>query len=484
VIRRTVAGLTSIALIGRGFRLGFRYLLTVVIARGLGASSLGAFTFAFVLLEVGALVTRLGLGNAAQKYIPRYRRADDADRVAGTVITGLLGPLIAGTLLVGLLVVGLTMLPEPIVPVDTVTRPLLFGIPLLAAVRVAEAATRGFDETKYGVYVRDIGQSGAAFVFVTLAVVAVGTLRATVAGYLLSLVVGLTLALYYLRSLGAFEWHDRPRVDGWELASYGGSVVGVAVLSYLVLWTDVLMLGSLATTTAVGYYQAAFQTASLLVIVLTAANAIFPPRASALIDQDRDRGLATLYTGITKWVTGFTILGFLFLAVNAELVADVFGPGFQAASRPLIVLAVGHLALALTGPGNIILLMGGYERVDLAALTVAVLLNTVLNYVLISAYGPLGAAIATTATLVLLNATRLAAVLVLFGIHPFDRSYWRLGIPLLASLPLVATAHLLPTGSIIAAFLTGTAALVAFVVVTVALGFDDLDRQLLQQIED
>ena len=66
----------------------------------------------------------------------------------------------------------------------------------------------------------------------------------------------------------------------------------------------------------------------------------------------------------------------------------------------LVILAIGQLTNAFAGPVMNILNMTGYEKSARNTMMVIVVLNILMNYVLIPYYGPLGAAISTTSTMV------------------------------------------------------------------------------------
>jgi O-antigen/teichoic acid export membrane protein len=66
----------------------------------------------------------------------------------------------------------------------------------------------------------------------------------------------------------------------------------------------------------------------------------------------------------------------------------------------LVILAIGQLANAFAGPVLNILNMTGYEKSARNTMLVMATANIALNAMLIPPYGPLGAAIATSITMV------------------------------------------------------------------------------------
>ncbi len=82
-----------------------------------------------------------------------------------------------------------------------------------------------------------------------------------------------------------------------------------------------------------------------------------------------------------------------------------------------VVLAVGQLANAAAGPCGSVLNMTGLVRLSLADNVAALVLNVALNLLLIPRLGVLGAAIAWSLSLVLVNATKWLQVRRILGIR-------------------------------------------------------------------
>jgi O-antigen/teichoic acid export membrane protein len=89
---------------------------------------------------------------------------------------------------------------------------------------------------------------------------------------------------------------------------------------------------------------------------------------------------------------------------------NLFGDDFVVAYPILVILIVGQLANAMTGPVALLLNMTGHQTDAARILGAGVILNVTLNALLIPAYGPTGAALAGTVTMVLLNTNMAIAV--------------------------------------------------------------------------
>lgn len=480
-MRDNITKLVSISFLGGLIGRGLRYGFNVIIARGLGLEALGIFAFGIVILKGGGVFARVGLDNAVQKFIPVYRGDDDPARVSGTVILCLVTPLFVGSILAAALYFGQDIIENITGTSFHSTTPLFIsGIPLIAVMMVGINATYGLKQTKYSVYIRDFGQSIAAVSFMAIAAFAISDFTLLVIGYLLSLVIGIILAIIFLKKKKALRYDVRPVFEYREIFAFSIPLTLVASIQYFVSWTDILVLGVFVSSESVGWYQAAYQTSVLLVIILQSANSIFPSIASDLHESGQHERLNRVYTAVTKWVTYLTMLGLVFVLVYNEEILSIFGTTVRSAQISLIILAVGQAITAAVGPTGYLLMMTGYERLQVVNTTIAAVMNLSLNVVLVQSYGIVGAAVATGISFAVLNLLRLAEVWYLIDIQPYSRQYWRGAIGILGAIFMLLFSRVLPLSGSSQLVIGGSAAIIVFLTTLWALGFTSEDRILIE----
>lgn len=483
-MRNSITTLVSIAFLGGLIGRGFRYLFNIVIARGLGLDALGVFAFGMVVMKGCGVFARIGLDSAVQKYIPIYRSEDDAARVNGTVILGFVVPLLVGGIISLILYVGRDIITQFTgTELGSSVQLFLTGIPLVAAMMVGVSATYGLKETKYAVYSRDFGQSTVALVLMAIGAFIISDLSAVIGGYLISLLVGMCLAALFLVREDALQFDVRPVFEYRTIFAFSLPLTLAASIQYLVSWTDILVLGVFVPSASIGLYQAAYQTSILLVIVLQSANSIFPAMAADLYNAEQRERLDRVYTAVTRWVTYLTVLGLVFVILYADDILSIFGTAARSAQIALIVLAIGQTLNATTGPTGYLLIMSGHERLQLINNIVAALFNLVLNIMLIQLYGIIGAAIATGTSLALLNLLRLSQVWILLRMQPYSRQYWKGAVAIGCAFPVLVLGRGLPIASPIRIVLVGAGAFAVFILLIWLLGFDNIDRTLIEAIE-
>jgi len=479
--QESLTTLISISLVGGTMGRAFEYLVYLAIARILGPGALGLFSFGFVILSVGTIFAKLGLDKAARKYVPVH--VDDEASLSGVLIVCLGGSFLAGVV-VGFLgylgsgwIAGLTS-----ASFGAVTLLFLVGIPFKATMTVGKAATTGFLTTRYSVYIKDFGQSGAAILFVVIAGFSFGTVGSVVMGYVASIVFGSVLALAFLARQGGFDGIARPKIEAREILTYSIPLTLAAVAQYLVNWTDILMLGALVPAEAVGTYQAAYQTATVLGFLIVAVGSIFPSVASELYDAGKTTRLHDIYSALTKWITYFALLGYLFLTFHAESVLSLFGRDFVAGTTPLLILGAAFVVSSGVGPAGMLLMMTDYERVEMLNTFLVSGLNVVLNFVLISEYGILGAAVATGLSIGLLNVLRFIEVWSFTGMVPRFTRYWKGVVALGVAAGVMTLGRGLPTPALQTILLTGGLSFCAFALTMFVLGEDPEDRRLVRSV--
>jgi len=97
----------------------------------------------------------------------------------------------------------------------------------------------------------------------------------------------------------------------------------------------------------------------------------------------------------------------LLLVAFPEWVLGFFGAGFRSGAPVLAILAAGQFINVALCLSDTALMMSGYVKVVRNNIFLGALLNVLLNALLIPAYGPVGAAVATATAIAV---KRLGAV--------------------------------------------------------------------------
>jgi O-antigen/teichoic acid export membrane protein len=182
--------------------------------------------------------------------------------------------------------------------------------------------------------------------------------------------------------------------------------------------TDIVMLGLFRSAEEVGVYRVSVVGASLVIFGLQIINMVVAPHFARLYSIGERDQLQRVVTASAR-IALFTALPavLVFLLFGETLLQVVFGVEFARAYVPLTILAVGQLVNAGAGSVGYLLNMTGHERDTTRGVAIAAGMNVVLNVVLIPAFGMAGAAMATTASLVIWNVILWRAVRTRLGIN-------------------------------------------------------------------
>lgn len=212
-------------------------------------------------------------------------------------------------------------------------------------------------------------------------------------------------------------------------AAWATAIIGL--LGSFMLSLDVVMLGWLTNSTAIGLYSAAQRIIQVLYMIPTViASAIFTSlsRAVALKDEATQKNLmeksmAILFNIAIPLTVGGIVLG-------EGIMRFVFGTAYLPAT---LTFQIFMATILFVFPGTLIgnFILAHHKQRDVALYVgTAALMNVVLDYVLIIPFGIAGAAVATLIIAIAFNSimNRFAQ-----GILPF-RLFYHVKTPLIASL--------------------------------------------------
>ncbi|HMV58596.1 MAG TPA: flippase [Nitrospira sp.] len=479
-----VAG--SAVLLSSIFGNGLNYLFGVFLARFLGADQFGLYALALAFFTTLTLVVPLGMDAGAIKFISEYRTRQDSEGaqrivlMAGTVT--FLTAALTAICLAGLSsLISLSVYHKP--ELNILLLYVAAGIPLYALTSILLASLQSHHTVRPLIVVRYLWEPIGKFILADLVISAGWGLAGVFGALLIAMLVSLTLTLGFLRTVVRFR---RPMIDLWSreeaarLMTYCLPLGVATVFGVVAPRADILMLGSWVNVHEIGIYQAAFQTAAALALILGALESSLTPFFGQLHAQNDIAGLRHMYQTASKLVLLFTVPLFVLLAVFSEEVLSLFGTEFRAGGTLLIVLASGQLLSSAGGSPNNLLLMGGHSRLVMWNTIGVGLLAFGVFACTIPLWGVLGAAIGAASTQVFGVGLRILQVWRIFHIQPFSQ---RLVKPLLAGLgSAVLGLSLKPDAPALLLPGLGLMMGLVYIVLLIALKLDPQDRQALNAL--
>jgi O-antigen/teichoic acid export membrane protein len=454
---------SALNLVGAVFNQTALLLISLVVARRLGRAGVGVYSQAFAFLALLSLLSLSGLRAGLTRFVAVHRADGDAAALRGTLRLGLLLSTAAGTVLgVGLFVaaswLAKTAFDDP--SLVTPLRYVALALPAAVFTEAALSATQGFKTMRYFAGVGMIVEPGLRTTLTVGVLVLGGGIRGVMAALLVSNVVAAVLAALALRRLAGPQTAP-PRYDLRQLFRFSFVSWASSLAATGLIWADIIILGALRPSAEVGVYQIATRVVMLATLAMWPVNSAFAPRIADLYRRGRGDSLQRTYAAATSWILRLSLPAFVLLLVFPHEVLRLFGPAFGGGAAVAVILVLGKLTDAATGPCGLMLNMSGRVALNMADNVVVLVANIGLNLWLIPIYGIEGAALAWTGALVLVNVARVLQVSSTMGMLPFDTSSAK---GLLAALVAVGG------GVAVDAVLGGTPALAVGAVV-VALGY-------------
>lgn len=164
--------------------------------------------------------------------------------------------------------------------------------------------------------------------------------------------------------------------------------------AYVVTASGVLLIASFGTASETGYFSVALRLATVSSLVLMSINAITTPifaRLYALGNIDELVSTARDTSRMMFWAVIPIILGLV--VFGRSILSIAFGPEFEAAYVPMLLVLVGQLVNTATGPSDFLMNMSGMQRELRNIIVPAAVAAVALGLILVPLWGGVGAAL-------------------------------------------------------------------------------------------
>lgn len=398
----------AISLLAKFAEAALSVLLLVILARGLNADALGIYAFALALASLLSVPARMGLPPLVVRETARGLSSGDWSAVRGLWRWA---HIVALTLSLSAALAMAFWATRGGAEDASLRQTLLWGaalIPFLTLVGIRTAALQGLRHVVASVLADQVFRPAVLVCFVGGVVLSSATdlsppiaMALTVLSALLAFLLGGWLLLRARPESMALAPHRYfPRL--WLLAAWPMALTqGFQQINRHI---DLILLGILATKTDVGLYRIAAQGALMVSLGLAALNMVIAPFMAQLHAKGEHLKLQKLVTRTAQASLLFAILAWVAFALLGEwLLITFFGAEFTPAFLPLLILGLGQVLNAGFGAVGLLLNMTGHERDVTKVVGFSAGANILLNLALVPFFGAIGAAIATSLSLLLWN---------------------------------------------------------------------------------
>jgi len=410
-----------------------RFLLQILLTRTLGAASYGVFSYARTILSVVGVFARLGVTESIMRFVPEF---ENEKHTQGSYITIAFGTSIIGAIVASALLfrfsgkVNDLTLKNPLF--TDVLRVFALFLPFQVSIQAASNTFRAFEDAKRQVFIRDIlvpvMNVASVAIALILGATIIGASAAVAFAGLLTAAISLSLLI---KRIDIDVNFDINRKELYRYYQFSVPLTLTAAGSLLYTNVDRLMVGYFLGDTEVGIYTIAIGLSTVIGLALSGLNQLFPPIASKLHSRGEREELQRVFQAVTRWSFTLCLLPAVLLYTFRYEVLGLFGSEFVRGSAVLSLFVVGQVTRSAIGPAGYMLIMSNHQYIVLFNRWFLGIANVVANYILITRYGFVGAAVASALTLALVNLFRLLELWFVERYNPYTRKYLK---PVIAGL--------------------------------------------------
>lgn len=381
------------------------YVSQIVLARWMGGTEYGIYVFVWTWVLILGGMSHLGMSVAAMRLAPTYRETCEWDKLRGLIRGTRLIALGAGTAIMLAGMAGLYLFKSHIESFYVLPLYLaLVCVPLFALTDVQDGIGRGHAWMGLALAPPYVIRPLLVLAAMCAAYAAGLPMEATTAagaaivatwgaGIIQTLIINKRLA----ESVPA-----GPR--SYAFKTWLGTSMPLLVILACELAlqnTDILVISRFMTPADVGIYFAAGKTMALIMFVHYAVGSAVANRFATLHARGDRESLRAFVKDAVNWTFWPSLAGAVLILALGKPLLWLFGPQFESGYAVMCILVVGFLFRSSMGPAEFLLNMLGEQALCATVLFASAVLNVALCFALVPHWGLVGAAMATSISLVM-----------------------------------------------------------------------------------
>ena len=400
---------SSLMVVGRMISMFINLAVHVATVQYLGETDYGVFAYAVSISSLAASASLFGQDRALGRFLPLYDERGVHGRAQGAILVAfstvfLLGSSIVAIIL-GLHAVGIDLTNDQRAVSALL---ILIAVAPFTAVDTLFVSLFAVVAKPSAIFWRRHVLTPCLRLASVLAVIATaGSVEQLAVFYLIAGIVGVLIyAVMAVRTISRMPLggpHPRSYPFG-ELYRFGGPMVSSDVAQALRMSLVVIFLEALRSVEEVGAFRAVLPLAQLNLVAMQSFKLLYLPVASRMFSRGDNKAAADLYWQSAAWLAVGTFPIFVTtFSFSEPLTRYVLGEEYVPSATVMAVLAFGYYVSAALGLNAQTLKASGRIKLVVAVDTGTAILAVALNLILISRYGALGAAMATTGALLIQN---------------------------------------------------------------------------------
>ena len=400
------------------------YLFTYLVSSYYGARVYGIYELCYTAIMIAGVAGRLGLDGALVRFLSEFKTQKQIGTLKRIYKKSLLLSITLSSALGVVFYISAPFLASRLgsSELEEAFRITAFLIPPFVYLGMNSEALRGlkkmtdFASLQHGTIVL-LASAGVALLYPYLPAHIV-PIASYGLGIGLLLIASIFLMRWRIKQLGAVS-AEGPGVPFEKVVRVAIPILLSTSMFLVISWTDTLMVGYFLDEKDVGIYRVAFKIATLITFAQFAINSIAAPMFSEFFAKNDIEGIRRTTHQIGYLNLAFSTPIFVIILLAPKFLLGIFGAEFGVGYASLVVLAFGQWINALSGPVLYILNMTGKEKKAQNIMMVTSVLNVGVNLILIPKLGYLGAAYATSISMILWNVLAIIYIRKEYGFITF-----------------------------------------------------------------
>lgn len=400
---------------------GLVFINSIVLARLLGVTEFGIYTYVITWMTVLAIPAVFGLDKMLIRNLATYEATSDWGLMHGQLRWSIRFCLVLGVILA---LSAAAMAWVFVSPTDATLLAFWVGvilIPIMALTIVRQGALQGLRHVVQGQFPETVIRPVLIITFIGGATWVLG--RAPVAPLAIGIYVAASAialmigGILLTRNIPTVVKTTSPEYRRREWITSALPFITMSGLNIISTRLGILLLGAMLSPEAVGIYAVANRITDLIAFVLTAANTTLSPTFAQLYAKQDMQQLQRIVTKSVRIVTLLTLPIVSVIMLTGHWLLLLFGEAFTRGYTVLFILCIGQVINVMAGSVGHLLIMTNHANDAAVAIAINLLINVVLILFLIPRLGLEGAAIAVTIGMVAWNVFMAVRVYQRIGIH-------------------------------------------------------------------
>lgn len=398
------------AFIGQVLRVVLGAAMPALLAHILSPKDMGVYSLAFSLVYLFSIVSGIGLENTLLRFISEAMGRNQPEHALdiirkglalttiSTALTAIFIYFVTGTWLSNYLFHSTSLI--------TVIGYIAIWLVFYTFKTLFSTIFRALQDVRSAVLFG--GSSDTLIAFVSLVFywyyIGQATLDLVFGVLLAAITINTILAVWILKrklkSL-SLEGLSLSNTTYWDLVNHSWPLLMTAFMTVVMTQVTTWLLAFFRSGEDVAMYSAASRLASLIQIALVVVNMVVSPLIAKFYAQGRREEIERiLRTTATVAAVPALLLQGIFILFGREVMRIVYGDFYADGAQILVILGLGQAITVFVGSCEHALIMTGHRKTMALLFFVTLLPGGAMSWLLISSYGVLGAAFATTIMIV------------------------------------------------------------------------------------